>query len=336
MKNEVINKIFRIVGIVISSLIIAVLIFILIYRIGAMSYYKNSSKAFTIPGLSTGLIPQGLDYDNQNDVFLMCGYMNKKDASRVYVISEEDGVKNTVKLLDEEGNIFTGHSGGITHYQEYVYLAGSSSHCIYVYSYDDILTKSEAKCLGKISLEASDSDYIRVSFIGIVNGELVVGEYYRSEKSYSTLDSHHLTSVTGEKFGGFMVSFDFDDEAPFKVNPTPKMAFSLPNLTQGVAYHHGVIYVSTSTGNHFSHIYSFDISKLNSSSNVDILGTNIPAYTLDSDSLIKKVVTPPMSEEIIVKDGYLYILTESASNKYFTGKLIGGNKVYQTTLDFFK
>ena len=35
-----------------------------------------------------------------------------------------------------------------------------------------------------------------------------------------------------------------------------------------------------------------------------------------------------MSEEIVYKDGRIYIMTESASNKYIFGKFMSGIEVY--------
>ncbi len=40
------------------------------FRIPVSEYYKNSEKAFVIPGLSDGMTHQGLAYDSENDTFL--------------------------------------------------------------------------------------------------------------------------------------------------------------------------------------------------------------------------------------------------------------------------
>ena len=60
----------------------------------------------------------------------------------------------------------------------------------------------------------------------------------------------------------------------------------------------------------------------------DIDGNNIPMIFLDSASLISDVVAPPMAEEILVRDGRIYIMNESASNKYIFGKFTTGSHVY--------
>lgn len=40
-----------------------------------------------------------------------------------------------------------------------------------------------------------------------------------------------------------------------------------------------------------------------------------------------------MAEEIVTVDGRMYIMCESASNKYFFGNLIGGKWCYRTDLE---
>ena len=51
-------------------------------------------------------------------------------------------------------------------------------------------------------------------------------------------------------------------------------------------------------------------------------------YYLEGACLERDVIAPPMSEEIVYKDGRLYIMTESASNKYIFGKFMSGRYMY--------
>lgn len=57
------------------------------FRIPVSEYYKNSEKAFVIPGLSDGMTHQGLAYDSENDTFLITGYRSDGNASQVFVVS---------------------------------------------------------------------------------------------------------------------------------------------------------------------------------------------------------------------------------------------------------
>jgi hypothetical protein len=62
-------------------------------------------------------------------------------------------------------------------------------------------------------------------------------------------------------------------------------------------------------------------------------GASVPVYYLDSESLTDDITLPPMSEEIFVKDGRLYVLLESACKKYIFGNLIRGRHVYSYGLE---
>lgn len=53
----------------------------------------------------------------------------------------------------------------------------------------------------------------------------------------------------------------------------------------------------------------------------------MPLYYLDSDNLTETVVMPPMSEELVYRDGRVQVMYESACNKYIYGKLIRGWRV---------
>ena len=57
---------------------------------------------------------------------------------------------------------------------------------------------------------------------------------------------------------------------------------------------------------------------------------------LDSSVLKTDLKIAPMSEEIEIVDGKLYVMCESASNKYIFGKFTGGKWCYATDLDFFE
>ena len=328
-------RLIRALVIIISAIIILCSCFILYVRIGAFSYFKNSKVAFKYPGLNENIVLQGLSDYKDSDLLFVCGYSHTGGASKVFVIDEEKGTTKAVTLKNKNDGIFKGHSGGLLVRGDYVYLAGSSDHVLYVYNKQDILNNNEAKCLGEFPIY-SENDSIRVSFVGLVDNYLVVGEYYKKNSStFATKENHHITSTTGEAFGGILIGYEFDNEKEFGLNETPKICYSLPDLAQGVCYYDGKIFVSCSSGLAFSSIYVFDETKLNKLENKTVLDTNIPCYALDKDSLIKVTKIAPMSEEIIVRNDYLYVISEAASNRYIFGKLYGATNIYKTNLELF-
>ncbi len=304
-------------------------------RLPVADYYKNSEKAFLIPGISDNLVVQGLCYDEKEQLFLITGYRTDGKASQVSIVRKTDGKElKKINLLDQEGKAFRGHVGGIAIYGEYVYIAGGRNHCVYVYAYKDFgnaLNGDHVKCLGSISTGVSEEDHISVAFVTVFDGQLYVGEFYRAQ-NYPTPDSHKITTKAGAQNTALMISFDFDADAEFGVSSEISAAYSLPGLVQGVVISEDRIYLSTSYGVAFSHIYVYDRKKLAEEGDITLLGKKAKLYALDSSSLLRDIKAPPMAEEIVKVDGKLYTMCESATNKYIFGKFTSAKYCYATTL----
>lgn len=302
-------------------------------------YYKESSKAFKMPGLSDGVIHQGLDYDERSSSFFMCGYMLDDSASRLYVVNKASGDAKMLKFAKADGSAFSGHAGGVAVHGDYIYLAGSSSGCVYVYSYAEAISASNGDSIRSLGeyLVKTDNDKIRVSFTGISENRLILGEYYKSEKSYSTPKNHHVQTADGEA-GGIAIGIPFSDHADaiFGLAPQADIAYSLPNLTQGVTSHNGRFYASTSAGLSYSKIYNYDLSQAKNVGNTSIIDLILPTYALDTSCLIAVKTTLPMAEELVVVDDEMYISTESASKRFLFGNLLGARYMWKTDISFFE
>ena len=55
---------------------------------------------------------------------------------------------------------------------------------------------------------------------------------------------------------------------------------------------------------------------------------NIKLLYLDSQNCEQVIKAPPMAEELVYLDGKIYIMNESASNKYIFGKITSGRYVF--------
>lgn len=322
----------------------------LYFRIPVRDYYKASEKAFVIPEYNYGYVAQGLAYDEESGYFLLTGYKNNHMASPVYIV---DGVVDKdnrlpdriVHLKAESGADFLGHAGGLSIHGDYIYIAGGEDHGLYVYDRNEIMSNAGeignggiASCIGFFPTGVSDDDYIGVAFTTIHDNRLYVGEFYR-EENYPTLPSHKLTTPAGDYNQALVVSYEFSDAADslFGLNPVPVEAYSITGLVQGMCFDdEGRVYLSTSYATAFSHIYVYEEKGAYTGDTIDVLGVNVPLYTLDTASLIKDVKTAPMSEEIEIVDGKLYTNCEAASNKYIFGKFTGARWCYATDIAFFK
>ncbi len=337
------NKVIISIKIVIIFFTIICFVLLLIFgfrqyfMLSVSDYYKHSEKTFVIPGLGDGLITQGLCYDKEQKIFLVSGYMDKK-ASRIYSVDKTNNkTEKYVCLLDENGNDYKGHVGGIALHNDYIYVAGGKDCNLYVYSYSEFKNaKSGDKlsCLGTFDIKVNEEDYLEIAFVTVKEDELIVGEFYRA-KNYETLDSHKIVTKAGDYNQALAVSYKFSSNSntKFGLNIIPNKAYSLPNLVQGMCFNQNKVYLSTSYGLAFSHINVYDESKLVYQKEINVLGITLPLYALDSDSLIKSIKIPPMSEEIEFVDNKLYTMCESASNKYIFGKFTSSKWCYATNIN---
>lgn len=309
---------------VLASIIIIIAILLIGIRVGEKfafaSFYNNAKREMAMPGVNDGFVGQGFDYVEEKDVFLSCGYSAKKgEASMVYVLGA-DGSSLKTELKKKDGSNYRGHTGGIAHYKDYVYITGSDGCDVFALS--DILAGGEAKMLGEIkSPEGHDPAYVTVH-----DGKLYEGSFYRAG-NYENPDNEKITTPNGDNNKALIYVYDLDDNLEFCVNQTPKAAYSTIGLVQGMCFTDTQIVLSTSYGIAPSKLmyYNLDHAKHEQKT----IGSNtLELYYLEGCCLAKDVTAPPMSEEIVYKDGRIYIMTESASNKYIFGKFMSGRYIY--------
>lgn len=305
------------------------------------SYYSASEAAFEIPGLDGDFVPQNVCYDAARDSFILSGYSATDEASPIYIVDRKTGDFDEVRLKKEDGSDFTGHSGGIAVWRDYVYIAGGADYCVYVFSYADLLDGDTATCLGNVSFKTDKGETLRASFLTVLNADigakLVVGEFYNGD-NYLLPESHKVVTAAGDEQHALAFVFDLTPDAEFGVVPTPKAAWSIPDKSQGACYASGdKILFSTSYGLAHSYVYEYDLSKApKSQKTISFGGNEIPLLELDSASRIGEYKLPPMSGGIIYLDDKLYTIYESASNKYIFGKFTLGQFCYATDLSKMK
>lgn len=307
------------------------------FRLSVKEYYNNSTPVFNIPALSKGLVPQGFAYDEDNKWFITCGYMNDGSASSVYAVDRlTNKTVKGVKLYTDENTPFTGHCGGVAIYKNYIYIAGGSDCCIYVFDYAKLKTAKDGDkilLLGKVETK-SQNDNIRPSFVTVKGSRLYVGEFYR-QSNYPTLDSHHLQTPNGDFNNALIVEFALSNlsyKDTYGINIAPKNAYSIPEKVQGMAIEDDRMYLSTSWGLGFSKILVYDIYKGSTEKKTIFDTDDITVYYMDNKNLVQTIKAPPMSEEMVILNKKLYIMNESACNKYIFGKFTDGKWCYATDL----
>lgn len=327
------KKILKIFGFsffaLVAVIILGLLTFSLVQPLIYGEYYGEARQEFTVAGLNDGLVPQGFCYSETHGVFLEYGYMaNGKDASRIYIVSEDGKSSRFVELKTENGEAYTGHTGGIAVGESLVWLANDGDegdNCVWVLSLSEILDEGTES----VTLSTRFFPESRSACCFVNDGYLWVGEFYDPEK-YPTKETHHLQTPSGEINPSLICCYLIDETTETGIaTDTPEKAISVREKLQGFAFVNGKIVLSTSYGLANSHIYVYrDVTLEDPAGEIDLGGVAVPVWYLDSDSLERDLTVPPMSEELSVKEDRVYVLYESACHKYVFGILTRGMWVY--------
>ena len=315
-------KVLKLVKNVLAWLLTVVLVVLLVLQVGVTVMYRdfffNSDEVFRIPGLHSGVVPQGFHYIAEKDIYLMSGYMKDHSSARIY-IRQADGSVRFVELRNADGSTYDEHAGGVTVNGDFVYLPGKMG--VDVFRLSDILTGETAKMIGKIQGEY-DTDCCT-----FYNGYLFVGDFYYPE-TYETAEAHKITTPAGDENKAIIAVYKADASAEFGLNPQPVAAISIREKVQGIGFtEDGKVVLSTSYGFAGSGLWFYEPDDQRQGS-LKLMGSEVPLYYLDSENLTHYVEMPPMSEEVVCKDGKVYVLFESACTKYRYGNLIRGTHVY--------
>ena len=315
-------RVFRIAGRiligVLAGLLLLLVLLHLLVTVLYFDFFNHAKGEFIIPGLDTPFVPQGFDYIPGQGQYLISGYMNDGTASRVYV-RESDGDVLCTTLQQTDGGPYTGHAGGICHNGDYVYIAGESG--VDVFLLKDVLSGQSARMQGTVN-----TGY-EMAYCGFYNGYLLAGNFYH-ESTYETPEKHRITTPAGDANTALITVFREDFTSELGVDPVPVAAISTPGKVQGICFTSDEqIVLSTSYSVASSHLYYHNID-LDRRGTVEACGQRVPLFFLDSVTLSHTATLPPMSEELVFKDGNVLILCESACNKYIFGKFFRGYQVY--------
>lgn len=315
------KKPIRILLVIVLSLIFlistAITVFAIRDRVMYRDFYRNAEKAMPMPGVRDGYIQQGFEYIENEKLWLSCGYMKNKTASRIYL--SRDGEKwEPVFLKTQDGKDYTGHAGGVASEGDIVYLTDGQG--ILMYHLADIKDGD-----GNATAFDRFETGFRNAYVTVRGGILYAGEFYYTGP-YETPEAHRLTTPAGEQnpalIGCFRLGADGKPESSL-----PTSLFSVPAMVQGMTFDRsGNLLLSTSWGLKTSHIYAYDLSTAVSDT-VQYEGKETAVLYMDSSNLLRVIEAPPMAEEMVYFNGKLLMMNESASSKYIFGKFTSGKSV---------
>ena len=230
---------------------------------------------------SASQCPQGICLTDE--FVLITSYSTEDDCmGELMVFDRKTGAYMVTLGMDENS-----HLGGIAYDGENVWVCNSYEHCIERISYDFI----------ELMAYQNTGD--------VVDARDVVDEFpVKNTPSCITWYGGRLWVATHTLVvNSRMVAYYLDKSADKLVALSD---YKIPSKVQGVAFgDSGKVYLSTSYGrNESSYLYCYD---------------SVTAMATHPKRPQVKVEMPPASEELDVNDDTLYILFESAGEKYYEG-----------------
>lgn len=315
----------RLLG-VLAALLAAVLAFCTGFSLYFWDFYGRAERAFQVPGLEGDFVPQGID--SFGDGFLVSGYHARSNQASLFHV-DAVGNARALTLLTPDGSRLYCHAGGVAAEGSFVYLVGGSQ--CYVFSAGEVADwdRTEVTALGSFSTRN------RASFCTVWDGALLVGEYARGDR-YSTPESHHLTTPSGDENAAVAFLFPLEEKEPLGVQESPAAAVSLPERIQGICFtNDGRAVLSASGALGVSQLYLYDREEVERGTDLHFTwpdGESVPLYCFDSAAALDTLPLPPQAEETTFRGGKLYVLFESASFRFQYGKLVGTDAVYRLSL----
>lgn len=325
---KVAKKILKIAAFAVLAILLVYLLINAVFNVMFYEFYSNAETHGRIHGIPDGYVQQGIDVLDDGRI-ISSGYMKKDGPSRIYISGDKKA--SYTELFNKDGSPYTAHAGGVTHYGDYIYIAGSQGFDAFLLS--DVLDGDGATMLGTVKTMNNPA------WCTTWGGYIFAGSFADPKiDKYPPKDSETLTTPAGDENVSLITVFKFDSSAEFGIAPTPVGAISSGAKIQGACFtEDGNIILSTSYGLAASVFYFHSVEDSESKGTIELNGNSVPLWYLDSDSLTKELKAPPMAEEIIISDGRMYIMNESASAKYIFGKFIKGGKLYSIEIkdEFF-
>jgi len=305
-------------------------------------YFEISEQFAIIPGLKERLIPQGLAYIAEKDWFVISHYRSGAVSVLSFVDAATGEWIKSVTLSNEDGSVYTGHAGGVAVSRLNLWISSGS-----------FLRRIPLQAL----YSAGNGESIRIvdkfnagtnaSFVTCNNDVLWVGEFFHNN-DYLT-DSEHYARisifemnhawVTGFKLNTQSDLLQTEPQADENIPVIPDYILSIPDIVQGMAFSEsGQIVLSESYGrNNDSTIAVYASILFDEPDRMKTVnGEEVPMWILSSKNFSGKVTALPMSENIVMKDGRLYILYESAGEKYLTTTRYATDHIWQMNLSLLE
>ncbi|MBR2614326.1 MAG: hypothetical protein IKC71_01860 [Clostridia bacterium] len=301
-----VGKIFGLIILCLLGLFVAVISVLNVAKFAIYAeYYSITDSVCRNPGLGDGFVCQGVAAVETENKFLVSGYMANGTASRIYV-TDKDNNDYYVSLY-KNGEEFDGHLGGVAYYGDKVFTTCNDS--VQVFSLTEILSAKKGDIIEmekEIPVNNQGSSlYVYGEYLYV--GEFNNGNQYKTEHHYG--DNHAIITK-------------YSIESILQGSPVADKIYSIPDKVQGICFTpDGKIVLSTSWAIADSYFYVYNESEIVDSGEV-LDGAKV--YHLGNS---RKIKGPAMVEGLDYYAGKIITVYESASNKYFFGKMFFAHKI---------
>ncbi len=289
------------------------------------AFWKHGETGFVIPGLAEGYIPQGICYDETNEVYLISGYFEDDTPSQICVVGKDGALQKAVGLTTPGGKASTGHFGGIAAWKDWVYIANTDN--FYVLSLSDLLTaQSSARALASLQ-----SCLPATSGAEVVNGVLWLTQFQENSGKAIQAASPVYTTKAGHKLYARADGYTLDETAPYGIRKEnlsdgvayPDQAIAIPPEVQGMTFTpDGKLVFSCSYGRTVRSIVSayVDVTQRKADETLTFGDAIVPLHHCRLIDRRATYTAPPMLQEVCVgPDGRLCFLSEAGAAKYRCG-----------------
>ena len=286
---------------------------------------SNGNPDICVPGLSNGdnMVPQGLSYWAEKNWILISAYEpNDAAPSVVYALRASDGhLVAQFNLQNASGSWIYEHVSGIACSGHNLYIADAGSKMAYIpLSELDVAegTVKTVRYAGSVDF-SGELNNANTSYASWGDGILWTGNFFiDGDSSYGTrANSASGTMMLGYDLNGCATSAaEWAALTALVGNPSyciPLDAYGI-NKVQCATVKNGFCYVGTSYGRtNDSTMYIFNVNLASGQGTLSVNGRTKPRIVLTHQ---RSYTHLPMTEGLMVYDGYLWNIFESAAWLY--------------------
>ena len=310
-KSRPVFKVLRVLIVVLLVIAALILLWRPVSRLVYRKFYTSAATGARIPGLDDGLVPQGIWMDGEDT--LVVGHI-EGDGAYIYTVKADGSVKSC--RLTSGGQPILNHVCGLAVLEDVVIVTGEDQ--VFAFSLDRVRIAASADALRSFAPSQ------HASFV-YVDGDVYIGEFHYSphyvcEHTHTNLHGETTNAVLCRYDGAAFLAAMKDEAAPV---PDPVAMYTLPDKVQGCVVKDNTLLTVSSLGVSAS---EYRVGELPQNAVGEMNG--VPLYELNRSTLKKSFSGPLMAEEMVLSDGQVYVMHESASRKYMIGRLFGYTKVF--------